>query len=300
MDSLNQPRTSQRARPARRQLTRTIGDWHLVRRIGEGTCTEVYQARPATSTLTETADYAVKMLKPRAQDNPIAIQQLQREAFISRRVRHPHLASILSSQTDTRPRFVVMPYVEGVNLASVLREVGRIVLPQALWFVRQTAEALIALHQSGWRHGDIKPANLIASANGHTTLVDLGLARTLTSTRSSSESFTGSLAYACPETFNPHIPFSSGSDVYSLGVTLYELLTGSRPFIDDDPTELAAAHLTREVPDPKLVVPHLPPRVTRLVRRMLAKDPLRRPGLEELVTWLVDLEIDSFSERLSA
>ncbi|MBI2478651.1 MAG: serine/threonine protein kinase [Planctomycetia bacterium] len=296
----NKPVTTPRARGARHQLTRTIGSWHLVRLLGEGAWTEVYQARPTASVREETADYIVKVLKSSCQDDPIAIQSLQREAFVAQHVRHPHLTSILSSHTDRVPRFVVMPYIVGISTANALQLAGRFIVPQALWIVRQTAEALQALHQAGWLHGDVKSANIIVSANGHATLADLGLARSLDASRSSAEPLTGSMSYACPETFNPNVPFSPVSDVYSLGITLYELLTASRPFNDVDPTDLAAAHLTRPMPDPRLAVPQLPPRVSRLLRQMLAKNPLRRPTVPELIAWLVDLEVETFSERLSA
>lgn len=300
MNRPNKTATNPRARAARRQLIRTVGPWHLVRQLGQGTWTEVYQARPTTSTREETADYVVKVLKSSCQDDPLAIQLLQREVFVARQVRHPHLSSILSAHTDSAPRFVVMPYIDGVSVADALKKVGRFIIPQALWFVRQTGEALQALHQRGWLHGDVKPANIIVSANGHATLSDLGLARPLEASKSSEQPFTGSMAYACPETFNPNVPCGAGSDVYSLGVTLHELLTASRPFNDQDPTDLAAAHLTRRPPDPRLVVPQLPPRVSRLLRQMLAKDPLRRPTVPELIDWLVDLEVETFSERWSA
>jgi serine/threonine protein kinase len=272
----------------------------LVRLLGEGAWTEVYQARPSASTREETADYVVKVLKSSCEDDPLAIQLLQREVFVAGHVRHPHLSSILSAHTDSVPRFVVSPYVDGISLASALQSAGRFVVPQALWIVRQTAEALQALHQAGWLHGDVKPANIIVSANGHATLADLGLARPLDASRSSEEALTGSMTYACPEAFNPSVPFGPGSDIYSLGVTLYELLTASRPFNDLDPPDLAAAHLTRPIPAPRLAVPQLPPRVSRLLRQMLAKHPLRRPAVSELIAWLVDLEVETFSERLSA
>jgi serine/threonine-protein kinase len=300
MNRPSQTATNSRARVAPGQFVHTIGPWHLVRRLGQGAWTDVYQARPASSTREETADYVVKVLKPSCQNDPLAIQLLQREAFIARQVRHPHLSSILSAHTDSPPRFVVMPYIDGVSVAGALTEAGRFIVPQALWIARQTAEALQALHQHGWLHGDVKPANIIVSANGHATLVDLGLARPLDASRSADEALTGSMAYACPETFNPHVPFGPGSDVYSLGITLYELLTASRPFHDLNPTDLAAAHLIRPAPDPRLVAPQLSPRVSRLLRQMLAKDPLRRPSVPELIDWLVDLEVETFTERLSA
>ena len=299
MNRPNKATTFSRARAAPRQVTPTVGPWHLVRQLGQGTWTDVYQARPTTSARAETADYVVKVLKPSCQHDPVAIQVLQREVFVALQVRHPHLSSVLSAHTDSAPRFVVLPYVDGISAADALRAVGRFIVPRALWIVRQTAEGLQALHGHGWLHGDVKPANIIVSANGHATLSDLGLARPLDDSRSSELALTGSMTYACPETFNPNVRFSAGSDVYSLGVTLYELLTASRPFDDEEPTDLAAAHLVRPAPDPRRVVPQLPPRVSRLLRQMLAKNPLRRPAMPELIDWLVDLEVETFSERCS-
>ncbi len=297
--STNQTQSS-RARPARRQLSPTIGPWYLVRKLGEGAWTEVYQARPTASTHAETADYVVKVLKPEFQHDPGAIQLLQREAYISQQVQHPHLSSILSAHIDKAPRYLVMPHVDGISAAAALKQAIAFQVPQSLWIVRQTAEALFELHQHGWRHGDVKPANIIVSINGHAMLADLGLAQRLDNSLTSTDAMTGSLAYACPEAFNPNVAFSPGSDVYSLGITLYELLTGSLPFRDQDPTDLAAAHLTRKPPDPRSIVPNISGRISRLLRQMLAKDSLRRPSPDELIERLVGLEVDTFSERLSA
>lgn len=289
-----------RARSARRQLSPTIGPWYLVRKLGEGTWTEVYQARPTAQTQGEAADYAIKLLKPEFQNDPSAIQLIQREAFISKQVHHPHLLSILSAHTDTAPRYVVMPCVQGISAADALELAGTFQVPQALWIVRQTAEALAELHQHGWLHGDVKPANIIVAINGHAMLADLGLAHAIQDSRAYDEALTGSLAYSCPETFTPHVAFNPASDVYSLGVTLYELLTGTLPFRDQDPTDLAAAHLTRQPPDPRSITPLISNRISRLLRQMLAKDPLRRPAVDELLFRLVDLEVETFTERVPA
>jgi serine/threonine protein kinase len=293
-------RTTQRttrSRSARPRTAISIGPWRLVRQLGEGQWTDVYQARPVSNNRDETADYVVKMLKPNCEHDPVAIRLLQREAFVAASVRHPHLSSILSAHTDKTPHYVVMPYIKGVGVSDALEATGRFATPQSLWIVRQVAEALYALHQQGWLHGDVKPANIVVSPNGHATLIDFGLARSLEASQEHEHAFTGSMAYACPEAFNSNVPFGPTSDVYSLGITLYELLTASRPYDDDNPTDLAAAHLTGAIPDPRLIVPQLPARISRLLRQMLAKDPLRRPAGEELIDWLVDLEVETFTER---
>lgn len=300
---MNRPRqlsTRSRSMSARPQPITSIGSWHLVRKLGEGRWTDVYQARPVSSGDDDTADYVVKTLQPEHRHDPLAIQTLQREAYVAGLVRHPHLSSILSSQIKAPPYFVVMPFIEGVSAADALLTAGRFTIPQALWIVRQAAEGLRALHRAGWLHNDVKSANVVISPNGHATLIDLGFARPFPSRRTQADVFEGSLAYACPESFLPNVPFSATSDVYSLGIMLFELLTANRPFRDDNPTDLSAAHLVREIPSPRSIVPQIPARVVRLIRQMLAKDPLRRPSTQHLIDWLTDLEVETFSERSAA
>jgi serine/threonine-protein kinase len=175
----------------------------------------------------------------------------------------------------------------------------RIPPAQALWLARQAAEGLAVLHEAGWLHADVKPDNLFVCENGHAILLDLGLSRRI-ARRSQEEPLATTLAYAAPELFTPHVPIGTASDVYSLGITLYEMLIGDRPFPHDDATELAAAHLTGVMPDPRRVLPQLALRVSRLLRQMLAKDPLRRPALPELIDRLCELEIELFDDRLAA
>ncbi len=300
MTPLSVASTTTRGRVVPPSPALAIGMWQLERRLGEGQWTEVYQARPSTSPAIGTADYVVKRLKPEYQEDPLAIRMLQREVYVTQQVRHPHLSSILFAHADRSPHYVVLPYLPGDTLADMLRQRKSLDVPQSLWLTRQTAEALQALHQAGWLHGDVKPANIVVARNGHVTLVDLGLARRLDAPRATEAALAGSLAYASPELFHEQIPLSSASDVYSLGITLYETLTGVRPFPEDDAMELAAAHLTQAVPDPRRLVPNLPPGVGHLLRRMLAKDPLRRPAIDELIDALVALEVDTFDERVSA
>jgi serine/threonine-protein kinase len=108
------------------------------------------------------------------------------------------------------------------------------------------------------------------------------------------------MAYAAPEAFSSLEEVGSPSDVYSLGVTLFRMLTGTLPFATCAAPDLAAAHLRSAPPDPRRFNPLLPTRVVRLIRKMLAKQPSRRPRAAELVAWLADLEIDTLDERVVA
>ena len=166
-------------------------------------------------------------------------------------------------------------------------------MPQSVWMVRQVAAALAVLHAKGWLHGDVKPENVLVSPQGHATLIDLGLARRLGSREcQGGEVLAGTLAYVAPETFLPAARLSGEADIYSLGALLHELLTGQPMFEEADPTRLALLHLRQAPPDVREAALDVPPILARLVMRMLAKEPLRRPAASEVVRHLTRLEIE--------
>ena len=210
-----------------------------------------------------------------------------------------HLTSVLSRHTDSSPYFLVSPYLAGVTLRSALHAADMLTVPQALWITRQVAEALDALHQRDWRHADLKPENILIGPNGHTTLLDLGFAESIRDAVRG-DMIKGSPAYWSPESCCDHLPCGAASDIYSLGVTLYESLTGRCPFVEPNASAMAAAHINVDLPDPRLLVPQMGPRVARLLRAMLAKSAAKRPTARQLIDRLVDLEIDTLAERVPA
>ena len=284
---------------AKRKFVGRMGPWQLVRLMGEGALTRVYLARPLESP-EATPTYAVKALRKEWWNDPLAIETLRREALVGRKVSHPHVVAVLSGQLTQPPFFVVSPRLPGETVAAKLEAGQRPPLPQALWIARQAAEALVALHSAtGMMHGDVKPANLMIGADGHATLIDLGFCQTPEEARSwSDRPVMGTLHYIAPELVTSALAASPRSDLYSLGVTLYEMLTGQPPFDADDPAELVAMHRQARPPCVRELRPTTPKAVASLVHRLLAKDPLRRPSSPaEVAKELVRLEIESFAKR---
>lgn len=276
---------------------RCVGPWQLVELLGQGRLASVYLARPAGSPADQPPGYAIKLLRPEWQDDERGLALLARELHVARKVAHPHLAPILAAELNTPPYYLAMPLLEGYTLAQRL-DAGPLDLPVALWIARQAAEALDALHAAGWTHGDVKPSNILVASSGHATLIDLGFARhALERCSLVDRPVLGTVQYMAPEQLSSSWVADIRSDVYSLGVTLFEMFTGRAPFDAQEVSELAAQHRQDLPGDLRSLVPHLPTRAARLVQHMLAKQPLRRPAPQEVVRRLTVLEIDTFAER---
>ena len=278
-----------------------IGNWQLAELLGEGRWCKVYRARPLTRDSDAPADYAVKFAKRSAESDALAIRLLQREAIVAREVSHPNLTCILSARVRRPPYYVVMPYLPGRTLEAVLADHERLSSGEAARIARQTVEALSALHHEGWIHSDIKPGNIFVGVTGHVTLLDLGLARKTGGVGGmDGPALVGTLAYTAPESFSSLVELGPALDVYSLGVTLYRMVTGVLPFPQTDAAALAAAHLHHRPPSPQLFNPLLDKRVVRLLDGMLEKQPGQRPTLDELASRLDELEIGPADRRVAA
>ena len=220
-----------------------LGNWQLAELLGEGRWCRVYRARPASRDVNAPADYAVKLVKPAAGSDALAVRLLRREAVVAREVSHPNLTSVLSARVHRAPHYLVMPYLDGRTLETALSHAQRLSCGDAIRVARQTAEALAALHAEGWVHSDVKPGNIFVGSTGHVTLLDLGLARRIGRLGGAEgAALAGTLAYSAPESFTSLAELGPSMDVYSLGVTLFRMLTGVLPFPQTDPAALAAAH----------------------------------------------------------
>jgi len=277
--------------------TTKLGAWRLLGLVGHGQWASVYRACPINAPVASAA-YAVKILHSNRQHDLIAMEMLAREAEVGRLVSHPHLIAILESQLRRTPQFLLMPWLDGTTLQAYMTARRSLDPPIVLWIVRQVAEGLAALDAAGWMHGDIKPSNIFLSPQGHATLLDLGFARHRNERAKNPRAIAGTGYYLAPEHVSSVYGPDIRSDIYSLGVVLYQLLAGRLPLEGATFEHMAAAHKQTAPLNLRRVAPHVPRRVAELVHRMLAKDPLRRPqSPSELVAELVRLEIETFSER---
>jgi serine/threonine protein kinase len=193
---------------------------------------------------------------------------------------------------------LVLPYLEGISVRRLLgarRKRAACLDPTAfvLSIARQLAAALAALHAAGWLHAQVRPEHALVSPQGHVTLIDLSQTRRLATVECSSGLVSPSApAYAAPEAFSSREMLTPASDVYGLGILLFELLAGQLPFVATGPRQWAACHCRQAPPDLRDLQLSVSHDIALLVRRMLAKEPLRRPAAAELVDRLAGLEID--------
>lgn len=268
--------------------------YSLERCLGGGPMTVVFAAwEDATD-----RPVALKLIRPAWEDRPIALRLLRREARAGLRVRHPHLVRVEAAYLDDAVPFLVLERLHGESVRDRLRRDYRLPVADAVWIVRQTAEALAALHQAGFAHGDVKPENLCLTGDGTVVLLDLGFAhRPGENDRLFAEGYLlGTAHYLAPELCGPEPEDGLASDLFSLGVMLFELLTGELPYPRGTLAEVLACHHD-DYPDDVREHVAVPNRLSRLLDRLLARRPAERPTARSVVAMLVALEIDLLGRR---
>ena len=223
---------------------------------------------------------AIKILSPDLLADEAARAQFQKEACAAARLTHPAIVGIVDFGEHQGTLYYVMEYVAGTNLAEWLAANQRMAHGQALKLVDIVAGALDAAHrESALIHCDVKPGNILLGTDGSVKVTDLGLARIAGSaaTREPSQSIEGTPTYIAPEQIEGREP-DCRTDIYSLGLTLYHLLTGHPPFEGRSLDEILEAQQSDYLPDPCELLPHLPVSYGWLLAKMTAKDPAKRPS----------------------
>jgi serine/threonine protein kinase len=227
-------------------------------------------------------DVAIKVLDPSLAVDAALEEQFLHEARTIAAAEHPHIVPLYSAESAEGLLYLVMRLLPGRSLADRIAQ-GKLAAADAARIALECARALAAAHAVGVVHRDIKPGNILLDANGNATVTDFGIA--LVTSRPAREllgATTGTPLYMSPEqSLGEQV--DGRSDVYALGVVLYEMLTGTCPFLGRNATEVIAKHISAPIPSVSEREPQMPVALVRLVDRMLAKDPAQRPTAAELV-----------------
>ncbi len=249
-----------------------VGDYEILQILGAGGMGRVYKVRNTLSDRVE----AMKVLLPDLEGTPGFADRFIREIKVQAALDHPNIAALHTAVRVDDQVLMLMEYVEGVTLEKMM-EAGRIPIDRAVDYIVQVLSALSYAHARGVVHRDLKPANMMVTENGLVKLMDFGIARMKADNKLTETGKTvGSLYYMSPEQINGTAEPDPRSDLYSLGVTLYELATGARPFQGDSGYKIMAAHLENRPLPPIEKSPGLPRGLSDIVMQALEKDPKKR------------------------
>ncbi len=247
------------------------GRYKVVRRLGTGGMANVYLAEDQELG----RRVAIKMLDERHAQDEQFVERFRREAKNAAGLSHPNIVSIYDRGEAEGTYYIAMEYLEGKTLKELLVSRGPTPLPVAIDYARQILAAVGFAHRNGIVHRDIKPHNVLVGPDGRLKVTDFGIARSGASQMTEAGSIIGTAQYLSPEQAKG-APVDARSDIYSVGIVLYEMLTGSVPFTGDTPLEIAMKHLSAAPERPSRRRPDVPHELDAIVLRALAKPPEER------------------------
>ena len=277
--------TARQMRELRRGLAkegsrRVVAGYEILERVGQGGMGAVYRARQ----LSLNRIVALKVLSPSLAHDKSFVQRFQREAKLAARLTHPNLVQVYNVGEHRGRRYIAMEFVEGPSVDKLIDLYGRVAEDEAVDIAIGVACALSVAASQGIVHRDVKPSNILLSAEGTVKLTDLGLAKPIGEDDlhiTQAGAAVGTPNYMSPEQARGSPRIDSRSDVYSLGATLFHMLTGRPPFEGKTPFETLRKHVDEPPPSPRELNPALSREVAEIVLRMLAKAPERRPQTPE-------------------
>jgi tRNA A-37 threonylcarbamoyl transferase component Bud32 len=253
-------------------LRRVDDRYDLLTLLGRGASGEVYEAR---DTLLQSV-IAIKLLKPTRYQDADSLERLRREVVLSRELTHPNIVRTYHLGEAQGLKYVTMEYVHGADLSDVLSKEGPFSVERTLSISRKLSGALAFAHDRGVLHRDIKPSNILIDRVGEPRIGDFGLARLLEDPGITRDGvFVGTPAYASPEQIRGE-SLDHRSDVYGLGLVIFEMATGRRPFVGGSVSKILSKHRHEPPPSPADLEPGLPRELSDLILRCLAKEPSGR------------------------
>ncbi|MFZ2096716.1 MAG: protein kinase [Anaerolineales bacterium] len=247
--------------------------YQLEGRIGSGGMAEVYRARDQ---MLERM-VAIKLLREDFSQDPAFRERFRQEAKAAANLSHPNIVTVHDFGFDEKQIFIVMEYIPGTDLKTILENRGVLAIDETLPLIIQACAGIGYAHRAGLIHCDVKPHNMIVTPDQHLKVTDFGIARALASIHPQEINHT---VWGSPQYFSPEqaagLPPTPASDVYGLGVVLYEMLTGRLPFIADTASELSYLHRTATPIPPSQINPLIPPALEQACLKVLSKEPSLR------------------------
>ena len=267
--------------------------YQIIKSIGEGGMANVYLAY---DTILD-RNVAVKVLRGDLSNDEKFVRRFQREALAASSLTHPNIVEVYDVGEDNGEYYIVMEYIEGKHLKNLLKKRGKLTLSEAVDIMLQITDGMAAAHDSYIIHRDIKPQNIMILENGLVKITDFGIAMAMNATQlTQTNSVMGSVHYLPPEQASGQ-GSTLQSDIYSMGIVMYELITGELPFKGDNAVEIALKHLKEPIPDIREKVPNIPNSIYNIIKRSTAKNPKNRyhdarEMHEDLLTCLDDARRD--------
>jgi serine/threonine protein kinase len=253
----------------------TIGNYDLLTKLAEGGMGTVYRGRNRS-----TGDIvAVKVVPPHLLSNPVVLKRFEQEYNVARSIDHPNIVKALDFGREGELRYLVMEFVDGESLGQKIERDGRMNEEDAIRIIAQVALGLQAAHALGVIHRDVKPDNVLVTADGQAKLTDLGLVKELEADLNLTRTGRGlgTPHFMAPEQFRNAKKADVRCDIYSLGATLYMMVTGELPFKSNGPLDAWMKKINNEIDPPRKWTPTLSERVDWAIRRAISPDPLQRP-----------------------
>jgi serine/threonine protein kinase len=245
--------------------------YQILDELGTGGTGVVYKVR-----CLETGEIvALKVLKPGIASDQEQQDNLRKEVCLARKVTHKNVCRIHEFSRSNGMAFISMEFVEGENLLSKLRRDGRLSVGKSFEIARQICAGLREAHSQGIVHRDLKPANIMLDQNGVVKIMDFGIARLSQGNGLMTGTMAGTPAYMAPEQVELK-PIGPRTDIYAVGILIYEMVTGSQAFDGDTPIAIALKQIRESPKRPRELVPDLPASVESLILKCLHKDPARR------------------------
>ncbi len=246
--------------------------YELIEKIAEGGMARVYRGRDLLLKRT----VAIKILKDQMTGDAAFIRRFEREAQSAAALSHPHIVNIYDVGEQDGTYIMIMEYVDGSNLKQHIREKGRLPVHEAVRISRQIAEALEEAHKAGVVHRDIKPQNILFSRDGKVKVADFGIAIAGDgATVTVGDEIIGTVQYIAPEQARGEIA-GKQSDLYSLGIVFYEMVTGKVPFTGESPVAVAMKHIQEQIVPPGRLVSDLPEQLEQVIMKAVEKDAANR------------------------